>query len=165
MALLTGERYRGNGIAYLVLGANTHLSIVQEMADIDPDCTDPGKSTYMDTFYKLLSFYIEVLQDAIDDVNTKRQTYLGNVHESTLQGAANDHWWFVDSWAKFHSRDYYNSKDGCCDYKDDAKIKAVNARDHYNSEIFQPTIVTDLKPYSDTLSSWRDIASESVKIM
>jgi hypothetical protein len=157
MALLTGERYRGNGIAYLILGANAHLSIVQEMANIDPDCADPGKSTYMDTYYQLLSSYTEVLQGAINDVNTKRQTYLGNVNESTLQGAATDHWWFVDKWAKYHSPDYYNSKDGCCDYKLDAKSKAVNARTKYNNEIFQPTIATDLKPYNDTLSSWREL--------
>jgi hypothetical protein len=77
--LLTGKRYRGNGIAYLVLGANAHLSIVQEMANMDPDCADPGKSTYTDTYYQLLSSYAEVLQAAINDVNTKRQTYLGNV--------------------------------------------------------------------------------------
>jgi len=162
MALLTGPRYRADGIAYLVLGANTHLSIVQEMANIDPTCTDPDKSSYMQTYYMLLNSYIESLQGAINDINTQRQTYLGPLQESSLKGAANDHWWFIDNWAGFHSDNYYNTPDGCCDYKFDAKSKAKKARDDYNKDTFQPTIKNDLQPYNDTLKEWNQIAKSDV---
>lgn len=156
MALLTGERYRAKGIAYLVLGANTHLSIIQEMADIDPTCSDPSKSSYMTTYNMRLSNYIDSLQSATDEVYSSRLTYLGSLEESTLHGAADDHWWFKDYWVGYDSPNYYNSCD-CCDCENDAKKKANKARDDYNETTFLPTISNDLKPYNDTVSSWTNI--------
>ncbi len=153
MALLIGQRYRAKGIAYLIVGASTHLSIIQEMANIDPLCDDSNKSSYMTTYHVRLSGYLDSLQCAINEVNESRLAYLGNLQESTFHGASNDHWWFVDNWVKYHSPDFYNSHD-CCDYQIDAKSKAQNARDQYNRSTFLPTITNDLQPYNDTMIAW-----------
>ncbi|MFH2096476.1 MAG: hypothetical protein ABIJ16_12270 [Bacteroidota bacterium] len=159
MALLMGQRYRAKGIAYLIVGANTHLSIIQEMANIDPLCDDPNKSSYMTTYHMRLSDYLDSLQCAINEVNESRLKYLGNLQESTLQGAATEHWWFIDNWVKYHSPDFYNSHD-CCDYKFDAKRKAQNARDQYNINTFLPTITKDLQPYKETIIAWSQIYND-----
>jgi len=153
MALLTGERYRAKGIAYLVVGANAHLSILQEMANVDPLTTDPTKSSYITTYYKRLTDYVDALSCAINEVNTSRLTYLGPLQESTLHGAADEYWWFVDSWAKYTSPKYKNSHD-CCEYANDAKKKATDARAKYDHDTFTPCIVTDLQPYRDTSRAW-----------
>jgi hypothetical protein len=157
MALLIGERYRGKGIAYLVVGANAHLSIIQELASVDPTCTDPAKSSYMTTYYMRLNDYIDALQHAITDVFNDRQHYLSALQESTLKGAATDCWWFTDGWASYRSADFYNSHD-CCDYKNDAKSKANEARNKYYASTFLPTIVSDLQPYNVTKDAWAKLA-------
>lgn len=156
MALLTGQRYRAKGIAYLIVGANTHLSIIQEMVNIDLNSDKLEKSSYMETYRMRLSGYLDSLQSAINEVYESRLAYLGNLQESTLQGAATEHWWFVDKWADYHSKDFYNTPD-CCDYKSDAKSKAQNARARYNETVFLPAIINDLQPYNDTKDAWSRI--------
>ena len=153
MALLIGERYRAKGISYLVTGANAHLGIIQEMVNVDPNTTDPNKSSYMETYYMRLEGYIQALDRAIDEVYNKRLTYLGCIEESVLKGAATYRCWFSDFWANYKSDEYGNTKKGY-DYIYDADKKCNAARNKYFNEVFHPTIVIDLRPYNDTKNSW-----------
>lgn len=162
MALLVGERYRSKGIAYLVVGANAHLAILQELAQIT------GNTGYKENYTMKLRDYIETLGNAISEVYNNRLTYLTPCQESTLKGVSVDHWWFVDNWGQYTSDSYYNSyswdnkRRGGDGYTIDAYKKANNARNDYYNKTFLPKIVSDLKIYVDMKNSWQDTLAKSL---
>lgn len=155
MAQLIDQRYRSHGIAYLLTGANAHLAIIWELVTIDAGGGDIKKSPYYQTYKIHLNNYIAALNNARSEAYNERLGYLSALQESTLQGAATDHWWFCDNWVNpiYHSPDFYNSC-ACCDCKNDARSKANNARNAYSQATFVPTIVTDLEPYQNAITAW-----------
>lgn len=162
MSLLVGERYRAKGIAYLVVGANAHLAIIQELAAVTMQSNPESSKQYMVNYYERLSDYIGALSNAISEVHQNRLNYLSPCQESTLRGVSSDHWWFVDNWANFTSESYYNTyswdgkRRGGDGYTIDAERKAKHARDIYFNNIFHPTIVNDLQIYVEMKDAWVD---------
>jgi len=162
MALLVGERYRSKGIAYLVVGANAHLSILQELEIIT------GNTGYKENYIMKLRDYIETLNSAISEIYNNRISYLTQCQESTLKGVVDDHWWFIDNWAHYTSDSYYNSyswddkRNGGDGYTRDAYKKANAARNEYYNRTFHPKIVDDLKIYVDMKNSWQDTLAKAL---
>jgi hypothetical protein len=161
MALLIAERYRDKGIAYLVVGANAHLAILQELAAITVQSKPDASKAYMENYYQRLNDYIATLGNAIYEVHDNRLTYLCPCQESILKGVAADNWWFIDNWAHYTSQSYHNTysfdekRKGHGDgYTIDAEKKANSARDDYFNNTFYPTIVSDLKIYVDMKDAW-----------
>ncbi|SFH09214.1 hypothetical protein SAMN05660649_03814 [Desulfotomaculum arcticum] len=160
MSLLVGERYRAKGIAYLVVGANAHLAILQELAAVTMQSNPEISKAYTANYYERLGEYIDALRNAINEVHQNRLNYLSPCQESTIRGVSTEHWWFVDNWANYTSESYYNTyswDDKISEgngYTINAKIKANRARDIYFNNIFHPTIVNDLQIYVDMKNTW-----------
>jgi hypothetical protein len=160
MALLVGQRYRAQGIAYLVIGANAHLAILQELAAVTLQSKPEVSKAYTENYYQRLRDYMNALSNAISEVHQSRLDYLSPCQESTLKGVSTDHWWFVDNWANYTSESYYNTysqekkRRGGDGYTIDAEKKANHARDVYFNTTFHPTIVNDLQIYVDMKDAW-----------
>lgn len=161
MALLVGKPYRSQGISYLVVGANTHLIILQELASITKESKPKISEAYTTTYFLRLKEYITALTTAIEEVHTDRLTYLTSCQQSTLTGITTEKWWFVDNWSNYTSDSFSNTfswdkkRRGQGDgWTVDAYKKANEARTFYFNTTFHPKIVTDLEIYVNMKNAW-----------
>lgn len=148
---LVDKNYRSKGISHLVTGANTHLSIFQELAIIDPKEPDPQKSSFMTTFYLQLEDYIDRLDKAISEVYSSRKKFLGPVTESTpIWSVGRLRWTFTDHWSnqvfEFWDEPFVTQPFGY--------DRCVEARERYYNDVFIPKIIKDLAPYNKTKNDW-----------
>lgn len=72
MGVLQEDRFAKPGICAFLIGGGMHLSILQELALVDPNVTDPEKSSYCQAVKNWAKTYGDFVYRTVDDIMKTR---------------------------------------------------------------------------------------------
>jgi hypothetical protein len=126
---LQTDYYRIPGFAVFLVGASTHLALLQEMAMVDPDAASPQASSYAQSVMKQAGDYLNMAKSTWNDILKKRLGFVelkadtGSIVDNSgsafIDGSLLDHsdsvknptiWWTND-WSEWviNSNDKFNN--------------------------------------------------------
>ena len=115
VGVLMEDRYAEPGITVFMIGAGMHLSILQELALIDPDASSPTESHYAKSVQDYAGTKYaphakltteNILKTRENKIHGKRKTNIPRVG-----GVYYDHFWFEDSLTGYRSQVWTNTVD------------------------------------------------------
>ncbi len=70
---LLQDRFRRSGFSVFLIGASTHLSLIQEMALVDSKAKHPRDSSYAETVKKQMEEYADAAQKTWEEIKNNRE--------------------------------------------------------------------------------------------
>ena len=164
VGVLMEDRYSEPGITVFMIGAGMHLSILQELALVDPDAASPTESHYAESvkgFAKKYADYAKqttekILQARANKIQAQNETYVppGSAQFQNFYS-------FKDFLTGYVSKTWIN----VVDYKGESNPDAANQRDaamaNYKKEK-NDQLVEDMADPVDTANEWLKLIDQPI---
>lgn len=176
VAVLMEKRYAETGLTVFMIGAGMHLSILQELALIDPNAASPTESHYAKSLQQYGKRYADhakptmenILQARADKIQTK--SYMYSPPTSGAIRVTNCHYWFEDLVTGCKSQNWLNtitpglSKGGATESNKDAEKQRNEAFEKYKKEK-HIQLVKDMEDPVVTANEWLKLVDRPIPPM
>ena len=159
VGVLMEQRYAEPGIAVFMIGAGMHLSVLQELALIDPDAASPTESHYAKSVQQYAKKYAghakptteNILQSRANKIQVKNKT--GFIPPGSLVPMFENFYWFEDSLTGYKSQKWINVVSSKGESDPNARKHRDEAFANYKKEKHNQ-LVKDMEDPVATANEW-----------
>lgn len=158
VGVLTEQRYAEPGITVFMIGAGMHLSVLQELALIDPDAASPSESHYAKSVQQYAKEYAghakpttdNILQTRANKIQAKSKSF---IPPGTSVPMIENFYWFEDSLTGYTSQTWVNVVEIKRESNPDARKQRDEALEKYKKEKHDQ-LVKDMEDPVATANEW-----------
>lgn len=166
VGVLMENRYAEPGISVFMIGAGMHLSILQELALIDPDASSPTESHYAKSVQDYAKTkYAPHAKLTTENILKTRENKIQAKHETyTLPGVFQNFYSFEDSLTGYRSQVWVNVVDMKGEHNKDASKQRDEAMANYKKEKHNQ-LVEDMEDPIATADEWLKLVDHPIPSM
>ena len=166
VGVLMEQRYAQPGITVFMIGAGMHLSVLQELALIDPDAASPIESHYAKSVQQYAKEYAghakptteNILRTRADTIHKKFKSF---IPPGTTVPMFENLYWFEDSLTGYKSQIWMNVVDTKGESNPDAEKQRDEAFANYTKEKHDQ-IVKDMEDPVATANEWLKLVDRPI---
>jgi len=159
VGVLMDDRYAEPGIGVFMIGAGMHLTVLQELAMVDPNA-EPNDSFYIDTIKQRAQSYADFAKSTTDAIINKR---LGMIQPKGKYwhdaGVSYDEYWYVDDFTGQRGGDYLMWWDSKGTHDEDASDNRNRDMEKHKNDV-KTKLVADMEDPKATADQWMKLIGQ-----